>query len=341
MKVPRWCPAALSAITLLSLSVTGCGSTPTHPVASPSASPSAALPGLLGLAGETALPLAIAGPYYVEDNVGTEPREVDSATVPDTAMAAVTALAQDLGVPGAPISTANGLGYNLGATSGYQLTTNPTLTSFNFHPNTPTDEVGTTPTVAGADQFAESFLSGDHVPTDGGLIPLPQLSFTNGSDRTVYFQWSLNGLPVVNILGQPEEIYVDVATDQHQVTQLVGITGAVPYGVIGNPVAYPTMTLPQVLKYLNSGVIEPDRYLLSPSGLPFPAVSPAPSGPSTISSESRGVVDSYGTAVPVDIFRVSGNPNVTQFVTCAAPPDGCVPLRFESASPSPSPSPSG
>lgn len=331
----------MSTLSLLSLSLAGCGAAPTHPVASPSASATASPPGLLGLAGETEAPLAIAGPFYVEGNVSTEPREVDSATVPDTAMAAVTALAQDLNVPGPPISTANGLGYNLGAASGYQLTTNPTLTSFNFHPNTPTDEVGTTPTVAGADQFAESFLSGDHVPTDGGLIPLTQLSFTNGSDRTVYFQWSLNGLPVVNILGQPQEIYVDVATDQHEVTQLVGITGSVPYGVIGNPVLYPTMTLTQVLKYLNTGVIAPDRYLLSPGGQPFPVGSPAPSGPATISSESRGVVDSYGTAVPVDIFTVSGNPKVTQFVTCAAPPDGCVPLRFKSAAPSPSASPSG
>jgi hypothetical protein len=331
----------LSALTLLTFLGAGCGSTATHPSASPSASPTAALPGLLGLAGETASPLAIAGPYLVESALAHQSGRVESATVPDTATAAVTILAQDLNVPGPPISTATGLGYNLGSTNGYQLTTSPTLTTFNFHPNTPTDEVGTTPTVAGADQFAERFLSGDHVPAGGGVLPIKQLSTSNGSDRTVYFQWSFDGLPVVNILGQPEEIYVDVATDQHQVSQLVGISGAIPYGALGSPVDYPAMTLSQVVRYLNSGVIKPDQYLISTTGRPFPPLSPAPKGPASLISESRGVVDSYGTAVPVDVFEVAGDPNVTQFVTCAVPPDGCVPLRFSSASPSPNASASG
>ncbi|MGC2192932.1 MAG: hypothetical protein WA751_11445 [Candidatus Dormiibacterota bacterium] len=341
MKVPERRLVLLSALAVVILVAAGCGTTPRHPVASPLASPTAALPPLLGLAGETTSPLSIAGPYDVQGVFHNGSKKVESVTVPDTALAAVTALAQELNVPGPPISTATGLGYNLGSTSGYQLTTNPTLTSFNFHPNTPTDEVGTTPTVSGADQFAESFLSAAHVPAGGGLIPLPQLSYTAASDRTVYFQWSLDGLPVVNILGQPQEIFVNVATDQHQVTQLVGITGAIPYGAIGSLVVYPSMTFSQVVQYLNSGVIKPARYLLSTSAQPFPMLSPAPVGPATLTSVSRAVVDSYGTAVPVDVFSVSGNPNVSQFVTCAVPPDGCVPLRFSEATPSTSSATSG
>jgi len=328
----------MAALTILTLLGAGCDTPTPHPVASPSASPTAALPGLLGLGGETAGPLLVSGPYAVSGNLGSGSGSLPSATVPNTATAALTALTLALGVPGPPISTATGLGYNLGSTNGYQLTTDPTLSTFNFHPNAPTDEVGTTPTLAGADQFAESFLSAAHVPAGGGLIPLPQLSFTAASDRTVYFQWSLEGLPVVNILGQPQEIFVNVATDQNQVTQLVGITGAVPYGEIGNPVIYPAMEPAQAVQYLNSGTIKPDAYLLSLAGQPFPSPSPAPSGLTTISSESRAVVVSYGTAVPVFVFQVSGNANVSQFVTCAVPPDGCVPLRFSTASPSPSPS---
>jgi hypothetical protein len=256
-------------------------------------------------------------------------------------MAALTALVQALGVPGPPISTATGLGYNLDSTSGYQLTTDADLGTFNYHPNSPTDEVGTTPTLAIANQFAEAFLADAHVPASGGVRPLPQFSVTHGSDRTVYFQWTLSGLPVVNILGQPAEIYVDVARDQFQVLQLVGISGAVPYGAIGNPVVFPAMQTYQVVQYLNSGVIKPAAYLLSPSLQPFPSPSPSPLGPTTLNDEYRAIVDSYGTAVPVYVFQVSGNPTIAQFVTCAVPPAGCVPLRFRSAIPSPSPLPSG
>jgi|GEM_PF-5995414 len=256
-------------------------------------------------------------------------------------MAALTALVQALGVPGPPISTATGLGYNLDSTTGYQLTTDANLDTFNYHPNSPTDEVGTTPTLAIANQFAEAFLSGAHVPAGGGVSPRPQLSVTHGSDRTVYFQWTLNGLPVVNILGQPAEIAVDVARDQFQVLQLVGISGAVPYGATGNPVVFPAMQAYQVVEYLNSGVIKPAAYLLSPSLQPFPSPSPSPLGPVTLNDESRAIVDSYGTAVPVYVFQVSGNPAVGEFVTCAVPPAGCVPLRFRSPTPSPSPLPSG
>ncbi|MGH7642101.1 MAG: hypothetical protein ACRENX_03650 [Candidatus Dormibacteria bacterium] len=329
----------LAALALVVLA--GCAGVPPHPVVSLSASPTSTLPGLLGLGGETSSPLLVAGPYTVGGNLSSGSRRLRAAPVPNTAAAAVTALAQDLGVPGPPIRTASGLGYNLGSTSGYQLTTDPTLSTFNFHPNTPTDEVGATPTLAGADQFAENFLSAAHVPAGGGLIPLPQLTFTAASDRTVYFQWSLEGLPVVNILGQPQEIYVNVATDQHQVTQLVGITGAVPYGVIGSPVSYPTMPPFRVVQYLNSGVINPSAYLLSPSGKPFPTPAPAPASQVRLSTVSRAIVDSFGTAVPVYVFGVDGDINATQFVTCAVPPAGCVPVRFSTANPSPSPSASG
>ncbi|HEY6537497.1 MAG TPA: hypothetical protein VI138_00455 [Candidatus Dormibacteraeota bacterium] len=319
----------ISALGLVTVLLAACGpSNPSHPTATPSASPSPVLPGLLGLAGETTAPLALAGPYRADGALGREAGKAKSVAIPGTALAAVTALAQALGVPGPPISTATGLGYNLGATTGYQLTTNATLTDFNFHPNTPTDEVGTTPTVAGAEEFAESFLSSADVPAQGGVIPLPALSTSSASDRTVYFQWSLDGLPVVNILGQPLEIAADVATNQHETTQLVGITGALPYGATATPIAYPAMTPDQALGYLNSGAIKPDGYLLSPTGRPLPSPSPSPSGPTRISSVARALVFSYGTAVPVYVFVVSGNPKVGQFVTCAVAPDGCVPLRF-------------
>lgn len=341
MKVPHSRRVPISALILLTLVVAGCGGPKAHPIASPSATPTAALPGLLGLAGETPSPLLLSGLYAVEGYLGDGSGTVPSATVPATGMAAVTALAQALNVPGPPISTPTGLGYNLGSTDGYQLTTDAALDTFNFHPNTPTDEVGTTPTVASADKFAESFLTAAHVPAGGGVVPLTQLSTVHGSDRTVYFQWALNRLPVVNILGQPANFFVDVATDRSQTMAVVGISGAVPYGAIGNPVIYPAMKPSQVVQYLNSGAIKPADYLLSTTGQPFPSPSPRSSVPVILRAASRGVVDSYGTAVPVYIFQVSENPRVSQFVTCAVPPAGCVPLRFSTATPSPSPAVGG
>lgn len=332
----------LATLAVLALVLFGCSPGGGHPTASPSPSPkpTPALPGLLGLAGESASPLLVAPPYLVQGNLEAGAASVESVAVPASGTAAVTALVQALGVPGSPISTATGLGYNLDSTSGYQLTTDAGLDTFNYHPNAPTDEVGTTPTLAIANQFAEAFLAAAHVPANGGVTPLPQLSFTHGSDRTVYFQWTLNRLPVVNILGQPAEIDVDVARDQFQVLQLVGISGSVPYGAIGEPVVFPAMQPYQVVQYLNSGVINPAAYLLSPTLEPFPSPSPSALGPITVDRQYRAIVDSYGTAVPVYVFQVSGNPVIGQFVTCAVPPAGCVPLRFRTATPSPSPSPS-
>lgn len=283
-------------------------------------------------------PLLISGPYAVQGRLGSGGGTVVSAAVPATGAAAVAALAQALSVPGPPISTPSGLAYNLGSSSGYQLTTDPTLDTFNFHPNTPTDEVGITPTVTTADQFAESFLAASHVPAGGGVAPLNQLSTFHGSDRTVYFQWTLDGLPVVTILGQPETFTVDVATDRTQTMEVVGISGAVPYGATGPPIAYPAMRVAQVVEYLNTGIIKPAEYLLAPSGQPFPSPSPAPSGPTTLTAESRAIVDSFGTAVPVYLFQAAGDPSLSQFVTCAVPPAGCVPLRLRIGVQTPSPS---
>jgi len=333
----------LAALAILALGLAACSPGGSRPKASPSPTPTptAAAAGLLGLAGESPSPLLLAPPYLVEGNFGTGADSVESVAIPATGMAAVTALVQALGVPGSPISTATGLGYNLDSTSGYQLTTDVSLDTFNYHPNTPTDEVGTTPTLAIANQFAEAFLAAAHVPAGGGVSQLPQLSVTNGSDRTVDFVWTLDGLRVVNILGQPEEISVDVARDQFQVLQLVGISGAVPYGAVSAPTVYPAMQSYQAVQYLNSGVIKPGAYLLSPSLQPFPSPSPPPLGPVTLNQQYRAIVDSYGTAVPVYVFHVYGNPTVGQFVTCAVPPAGCVPLRLRGATPSPSPSPSG
>jgi hypothetical protein len=330
---------------LASLVLAGCGGAATSPSTSPTASPtpSVAASGseLLGLAGETTSPFPLSGPYSVEGRLGSSARKVRAVAVPSTGLAAVSALALALNVPGPPISTPTGLGYNLGATSGYQLTTDASLTTFNFHPNTPTDEVGITPTVAIADQFAEQFLAACHVPADGGVIPLPQLTNSHGSDRTVYFQWTLEGLPVVNILGQPQEFFVDVATNRTETEEVVGISGAIPYGATGNPRGYSSMKPYQAVQDLNSGVIRPRAYLLSPSGQPFPTGSSAAGGGVSIESMSLAMVYSYGTAVPVYLFQVSAASGPTQFVTCAVPPTGCVPLRFRNVTPSPSPSASG
>jgi hypothetical protein len=334
-----------SALLLGLLLLAGCGGSGGSPARSPRPSASAsATPqlSLLGLAGQTSSPLLISAPYQVQGNLGSAgKRHVDAIPVPNTGMAAVTALTSSLGVPGPPISTGTGLGYNLGSTTGYQLTTDAAFDSFNFHPNTPTDEVGTTPTVAMADQFAENFLSAAKVPVGGGVIPLTPLTNVHGSDRTVYFQWSLGGLPVVDILGQPQDIYVDVAANRSNTLQLVGISGAVPYGATGTPVAYPPMQPFQVVTYLNSGVIKPPDYLLSPSGQPFPGAAPTQASLAAISSSALAVVDSYGTAVPVYVFGVSGVTGVSQFVTCAAPPIDCVPLRFRAAPTPAAPSPTG
>lgn len=327
--VPPW------SLILIALVLSGCGGGGAPPVVSPSAHPTSEFPELLGLAGEVTSPLLIAGPYQVRGRLGPGGGSVNATPVPATAAAAVGALAQSLAVPGPPISTSSGLGYNLGSSSGYQLTTDPSLDTFNFHPNTPTDEVGTTPTVAQADQFAENFLLAAHVPASGGVDPLDQLSTYHGSDRTIYFQWTLEGVPVVTIRGQPEVFSVDVATDRTQTMAVVGISGAVPYGATGGPTLYPAMTSNQVVKYLNSGVIKPADYLLSPSGQPFPSSLPVPSGPTALSAESMGIVDSFGSAVPVYVFQVSGDPAVGQFVTCAVAPAGCVPLRLRLQSPSP------
>ncbi len=340
MPLPRLTrPAILATVALLSLLAIGCGPVARNSNHSPASSPSPKMPGLLGLAGVAPGPLSLMPPYQVQGRLGSGPGSVPSLAVPSTPTAAVSQLAQALGVPGPPIRTATGLGYNLGATEGYQLTTDAELGSFNFHPNTPTDEVGRTPTVAGAEQFAESFLASHKVPEGGGVTPLPQLSYANGSDRRVFFDWTLEGLPVVNILGQPQEIYVDVATDQFQVTQLVGMSGAVPYGGGGHVVAYPAMSPGRALAYLNRGTIKPGSYLLDGSLRPFPP-SPGDGAGVTVTKPSLAMVVSYGTAVPVYVFPVLGNAQVQDFVTCAVPPQGCVPLRFRAAD-SPAPTPSG
>ncbi len=326
-------PGLPLVLGLAGLLLAGCGAAPA--VAPPSPTPKP--PPLLGLAGVSSSPVSISGPYLVSGNLGSGTRAVEAVSVPDTAEAAVSALAAAFGVPGPPISSADGLGYNLGATSGYQLTTNPTLSSFNYHPNTPTDEVGITPSVAVAEQYAEQFLEQSHVPAGGGVLPLPQLSYSHGSDRTVFFQWTLEGLPVVNILGQPQEISVDVATNRTETKELVGMSGAVPYGATAAPVRYRAMPQYLAVQLLNAGTIDPGAYVLSPENRPYPRESPTAGSAVTISSISVALVASYGTAVPVYLYQASSPAGSRTFVTCAPAPSSCVPLRFSNAGAGPSP----
>ncbi len=258
--------------------------------------------------------------------------------MPASASAALGALAQALGVPGPPVNTGSGLAYNLGATSGYQLTTDAALATFHFHPNTPVDETGSTPSVSAADQFVEQFLAGKGVPRAGGVRPLPELSTYNAADRRVFFQWTLAGQPVVNIEGEPETVYADVAANYADHLSLVGLSGAVPYGALGEVVAYPAMAPYQAVQRLNSGEMSPAAYILSPGGQPYPSPSPGAGLTHTvIAGVATAVVDSYGIAVPVYVFQLAAGGGVSQFVTCAPAPGDCLPGRF-AAPTSPSPS---
>ncbi len=326
----------LIAAALLGALLAGCAGAPrarSTATPRPSAVPTPAL-GLLGLAGEASQPLQVGRPYLARANLELAPAHLYAVTVPATPAAAVTALATALGVPGPPTETGAGWAYNLGATSGYQLTTDPGLDAFNFHPNRPVDETGATPTLAAAQQFAAAFIAADHLPAGGGLEPQPQLSSYHAADRTAYFQWTLHGLPVVSIQGLPEQVAVDVAASGSGVLSVVGISGSIPYGATGTFAAYPAMPVYQAVEALNRGQIDPAAYILDPEGKTY---SPgAGSGPTAIVGVSVAVVDSFGTAVPVYGFGRSSPAGPAQFVTCAPPVRDCVPLRLGSgASPSP------
>lgn len=288
---------------------------------------------MLPLGGEVASPLGLAPPFLVKGQLVRVPDTVPAARVQADPTAALAQFATALGVPGPPVSTGGGLAYNLGATSGYQLTSPAGNVDFDFHPNSPVHETGSTPSVAAADAFVKSFLRERHLPyPHEGLEPVDQLTRVNGADRTVVFQWTQNGLPLVRITGQPEEVAADVAADYRQRLSLVGLSGAVPTAVTGAPVKYPSVSPDLMIQDLNRRLLSPDSYRLSPSGQPFPSSSSGGASVVLISGASLVVVDSAGYAVPALLFTVSG-PTPSRFVTCAAATYACAPLRYV-ASPS-------
>ncbi len=295
--------------------------------------------GVLPLGGVVSAPLSIAGPYQLSPALPPLPARVLAAKVEGSPEVTLNDLASDLGVPGPPISFGGGLAYNLGATTGYQLTSTPGLADFNFHPNTPVDETGATPTVTAAELFVERFLAAHHLPGPGsGLIPLPQLTNAHAADRRVFFQWSQDGYPVVNILGQPEEIYADVAANYLNHLSLVGISGAVPVPILGADAPYPAASAKLLVADLNEGLLSPDSYLLQADLEPWPSPSSTPAAqPAVVIGAKPAAVDSAGFAVPVLVLQVAGRAPGTQFVMCAAATDACAPLRYASPQATPSP----
>jgi hypothetical protein len=285
---------------------------------------------------------SLSGPYASKAGIFKVPTTVLAAKVPASPTSALSELVTALGIPGPPVNTGDGLAYNLGATSGYQLTCPPDLLSFNFHPNTPVDETGATPSVATAEQFAEQYLTEHKVPgAGGGLLAMPQLSSANAADRVVYFQWTEDGYPVVNILGQPQEVDVNVAANYAEQLSLVGITGQVPSMISGSALQYPSISVQQVLHDLNLNYINPNSYLLQSNYLPFPspqAVGTPDLDEALLTSATLAVVNSAGYAVPVLLFQVANRAPTTQFVTCAATTYACAPLRYDLPAPSPTPS---
>ncbi|MHB8323622.1 MAG: hypothetical protein ACYDHB_04250 [Candidatus Dormibacteria bacterium] len=334
-------PLAAAAIAL-SLAVGGCAAVGPAPSPSPtpkvgvSPTPPPLVMGVLPLGGVAAVP-NLAGPYQAPGQLLVGPRTVRAAEVLPSPATALSELAGKLGVPGPPISIGGGLAYNLGSTVGYQLTATAGLLTFNFHPNTPVEETGATPSVLAAEQFVERFLAAHSVPgVGGGLLPLPQLTVAHAADRRVFFQWTQNGYPVVNIQGQPQEIYADVAANYRAQLTLVGITGQVPFPVVSAVYPYPAISVPQVVKDLNQGVVDPNSYFLQSDQQPYPSPSAAAATtPAALSAAALTVVDSAGYAVPVWVFQVSNRAPTTEFVVCAVTTYACAPLRYNAASPSP------
>ena len=336
-------PGIAAAVIGLAALLAGCGAAAPTPAPSPSPSASPTLGfGVLPLGGVVATAGSLTGPYSSKAGLLKVPATVEAAKVPVSPTIALGELVTALGVPGPPINTGDGLAYNLGATSGYQLTAPPDLLSFNFHPNLPVDETGATPSVATAEQFAEQFLTEHKVPgAGGGLLALPQLSSANAADWVVYFQWTENGYPVVNILGQPEEVDANVAANYREQLSLVGLSGQVPSIISGSATPYPSISVTQVVHDLNLNLINPNTYLLQSSGLPFPspqAVADSGSTEAVLTAASLAVVNSAGYAVPVLLFQVSNRAPTTQFVTCATTTYACAPLRYNLPTPSPTPS---
>ena len=330
--------ALIPAAALALLLVAGCGAAPPrpHPAVSPTPTPPLPL-GVLPLGGEVAAPSDLGPPFLVQGSLPQMPRTVPAAQTPQDPLTALQDLVTALQVPGPAVNTGGGLSYNLGATTGYQLTSPTGFQLFNFHPNAPVDETGATPAVAAADAFVSQFLAARHLPyPHESLLPLASLSVVNAADRRVFFEWAVDGYPVVNISGQPQEVYADVAANYREQLSLVGLSGSVPPPVVGALAAYPPETPDLMIQDLNQGLLAPGSYLLDSSGQPFPSPSPtAASTPVLISGASLAVVASAGYLVPVLVFKVSNQPSAAAFVTCAASTAACAPLRYSNTPPPP------
>ena len=334
-------PARLAGLLLavcVGAAVTACGQVSERRPA-PRPTPVHLAFGVLPLGGVSPTALTIAGPYAAAPTLPAVPKRVRAARVPGTATVHLADLAHALGVPGPPINTGDGLAYNLGATTGYQLTGTPNALDFNFHPNTPVDETGATPSVASANGFVEQFLAAHHLPgPNEGLEPLAQLTTAHAADRRVFFQWTEDGYPLVDINGIPQEFFADVAANYRDQLSLVGLSGAVPQPISGSPAEYPATSTRLLVSDLNRGLLTPEAYLLQADGQPYPA-EPAGVGSAaaTLTGWSLAVVNSAGYAVPVLVLQVAGRPPLTEFVMCAAATNACAPLRYSTAGTTPSP----
>lgn len=325
------------AALLAALGLAACGG---HQVVRPrprvSPTPTPAL-GILPLGGETMAAVSLGPPFVVQGQLPELPPVLKASRVPPNPLTSLQALVAALGVPGPAVTTGDGVAYNLGSTTGYQLTSPSGYAQFNFHPNTPVDETGATPSVAAADAFVLRFLAARHLPSAGeGLVPLTSATQVHASDRRVFFQWTQNGYPLVGITGSPLEVFADVAANYREQLSLVGLSGAVSPPLLGTPAKYPATTPAQIIKDLNTGQLSPGDYVLNSSGQPYPsppvAASPAPA-PVEITGAQLAVVDSAGFAVPVLVFSVSDQPPLTTFVTCAVATDECAPLRYSTSPP--------
>lgn len=323
------------AALLAALGLAACGGhTQPLPRPSPSPSPTPAF-GILPLGGETAAPISLQPPFVVKGQLPQLPTSLRASQVPTDPSTSLEALVTALGVPGPPVNTGDGIAYNLGSTTGYQLTSPSGYTQFNFHPNTPVDETGAPPSVAAADAFVIKFLAARNIPSSGeGLVPIPSATQVHAADRRVFFQWTQNGYPLVDISGSPKEVFADVAANYRNQLSLVGLSGAVPPPLLGASSPYPATTPKLMIRDLNGGQLSPGDYLLDSSGQPYPSpavpASPAP-GAVEITKVQLAVVDSAGYAVPVLVFSVSDRPPLTHFVTCAVATNECAPLRYASS----------
>ncbi len=319
------------ALPLLLLgALAGCaGAPPPPPSPRPHPSPSHPAYGILPLGG-MAPPLTLQGPYALGSLPGGTPAAEPVAPVPYNPTTAVRTLVRALRIPGPPIAVGGGMAYNLGASSGLQLTVTAGLGIFRLHPNHPVFEPGVAPTIAQADLTTRRFLGRYHLPGPGdGLRLLPAATATYGADRRIVYQWTVLGRPQVSITGAAALLSVDVATDPQGRHAVMGMQGSVPYPVTGPTVPYPLAPPRAVGLAVARGQILPAAYRLSPAGQPYaPSTAPPLTVPARLTGVRLATVISGGFAIPVYVFQVLGRPGITRFVACAVPRVDCLPLRY-------------